>query len=44
MRRRWKSSGRRSNAHCPVLDIVSNPVPVELTLEKAESARAEAAE
>ena len=32
------------NAHCPVLDIVSNPVPVELTLEKAESARAEAAE
>lgn len=32
------------NAHCPVLDIVSNPVPVELTLEKAESAGAEAAE
>ena len=32
------------NAHCPVLDIVSNPVPVELTLEKAESAAAEAAE
>ena len=32
------------NAHCPVLDIVSNPVPVELTLEKTESASAEAAE
>ena len=32
------------NAHCPVLDIVSNPVPVELTLEKAESTNAEAAE
>ena len=32
------------NAHCPVLDIVSNPVPVELTLEKSESASAEAAE
>ena len=28
------------NAHCPVLDIVSNPVPVELTLEKAGSADA----
>ena len=32
------------NAHCPVLDIVSNPVPVELTLETVQAAGAEAAE
>ncbi len=31
------------NAHCPVLDIIRNPVPVELALETAEIRR-EAAE
>ncbi len=28
------------NAHCPVLDIISNPVPVELTLEHTAGAKA----
>ncbi len=32
------------NAHCPVLDIVANPAPVELTLETTHSAAAQAAE
>ena len=32
------------NAHCPVLDIVKNPVPVDLALETTHSAVSEAAE
>jgi hypothetical protein len=31
------------NAHCPVLDIITNPVPVELDLELERSAPVAAA-